>query len=133
MRKTKAELRAMREDCGMTQQDVADKFDVRKLTVKRWENQTVEGSEPPDDVWEWIMNTRYSIAEEARDLSRRLISLAEDEGDEGAVCLPYYRVRGELDATGQDDRPIGVVNAITRMTARLIEDAGRDVVIEYRK
>lgn len=123
----------MREDCGMTQQDVADKFDVRKLTVKRWENQSVEGSEPPDDVWKWIMNTRYSIAEEARDLSRRLISLAEDEGDEGAVCLPYYRVQEELDATGQDDRPIGVVNAITRMTARLIEDAGRDVVIEYRK
>lgn len=132
MIKTKAAFRAMREDCGMTQQDVADEIGVRLISVKKWENHEQE-RQPPDDVWEWLVETRSSMVSESAERARHLIALAEGEGDEGPVRLPYYRVQEELDATGQDDRPMGVVNAITRMTARLIEDAGRDVAIEYRQ
>lgn len=132
MIKTKASCRALREECGMTQQDMADEFGVRILAVKRWENPSVQGHEPPDDVWDWLVETRSSMVSESVERARHLIALAEGEGDEGPVRLPYYRVQEEMDATGQDDRPMGVVNAITRMTARLIEDAGRDVAIEYR-
>ena len=132
MRKTKAAFRAMREECGMTQQDIADKFDVRKLTVKRWENPAIDGCEPPEDVWLWLSETMNGIGSEGSERARHLISLADEEGEDWPICLIYYRTQEELDATGQDDRPMGVVNAITRMTARLIEDAGRDVAIEYR-
>lgn len=117
----------------MTQQDMADEFGVRILAVKRWENPSVAGHEPPDDVWDWLVETRSSMVSESAEIARHLIALSEGECDEGPVRLPYYRVQEELDAAGQDDRPIGVVNAITRMAARLIEDAGRDVAIEYRQ
>lgn len=40
MIRTKAAFRALREECGLTQADIAAEAGVRLLTVKKWENPT---------------------------------------------------------------------------------------------
>jgi DNA-binding XRE family transcriptional regulator len=36
------EMRAMREELGLTQEQLADKLDVHRITVSRWENGTLD-------------------------------------------------------------------------------------------
>lgn len=128
--KTKAALRAMREDCGLTQQDVADEFGVRVLTVKRWERPGE--SEPPDDVWSTMLSWHDELRAEAKRHAEEIISMRGEEKNDAPVVLAYYRTQDELDARQLPcglDRPVGYANAITREVARLLAEEG--VAVRY--
>lgn len=131
MNKNKASFRALREECGLTQQDVANQFDVRVLSVKRWENDK-EPSQPPDDVWEWLVKTRDSINSDACVWADRVISIANNEANDKPIIIAYYRTQDDLDRFGQDDRPYSLVNTISRKAASIIEAAGYDVQFAYK-
>ena len=128
MEKTKAAFRAMREVCGLSQQDVADEAGVRVLSVKRWENPN-EPNMPPDDVWAFLLACRDELIATAKAMA----DSARDLPGNRAV-LTYYRDQAQLDAvqlsTG-NDRPVGFANAITRRAAALLEVSGFQVEFEY--
>ncbi len=116
MKKTKATARAMREACGMTQNELAAEFDVEVRTVKRWEN-PAHPSNFPDEVFHWLEAARADMTSRAVGLAQ---SIAADKPER--VVLPYFRTQEELDAVqlpvGQD-QPVGYFNA----TMRLVCDA----------
>ena len=120
MKKTKAAFRAIREECGLTQQDIADEADVKILSVKRWEN-TKEDHQPPDDVWQWLLALRGAMYEDARHITTQIIeSLTEDAKD---LVLDYYRTQEDLDSVQlpEADEPVGYVNAGTRLVGQMLD------------
>lgn len=131
MIKTKATFRALREECGLSQQDIADEFDVNRMTVKRWENPSLTGSKLPDDVWAFVLAARGALHEDARSIADQIIgSMAGVKGPHG-LTLDYYRTQDDLDAA-QDgaDEPVGYVNARMRLVGQLLDRA--EVPYSYR-
>lgn len=134
MIKTKAAFRALRESCGMTQKNVADEADVAMFSVKRWENEDESSHQPPDDVWEWLVECHQSMIAEARESAEKVLALAEEERNDGPIVIRYYRTQDALDAAQLPigmDRPVGYVNAIAMRAAEIIEDSGRETLLRY--
>lgn len=132
MKKSKAAFRAVREACGLSQQDVADEAGVQLRTVKKWESSGSDIKQPPDDVWEWLVAMRDAAYAEAARMAANAIELAVDESDSGPIYIAYYRMQADLERFGQDDRPYGLVNTISRKAAEIIEDAGYEVEFAYK-
>lgn len=129
--KTKAAFRAVREECGLTNQDVADEAGASLAAVRKWEYETRPYNQPPDDVWAWLLACREGLYEEARRAVNE--ALAMHRGD-APVVLTYYRTQEQLDArqlAAGMDRPVGYINAITREVARQLCDKHVDVVLAY--
>lgn len=127
--KTKAAFRAMRDECGLTQQDIADEFGVNKMTIKRWEKPGE--AMPPDDVWEWMVKARDNLYAEAKHFVDEVTR--EHKGCDSIVVI-YYRSQDEVDQRQLPvglDRPVGYVNAITRETVRILRDRHIDVRYAY--
>lgn len=134
MIKTKAAFRALRESCGMTQRDVADEAGVAVFSVKRWENEDDSSHQPPDDVWEWLVECHQGMVAEARESAAEVLALADEERNEGPIAIRYYRTQEALDEAQLPmgmDRPVGYVNAIAMRSAEIIEEAGRETVLAY--
>lgn len=134
MIKTKAAFRALRESCGMTQKNVADEADVAMFSVKRWENEDESSHQPPDDVWEWLVECHQRMIAEARESAAKAIALAREERNDGPVAIRYYRTQEALDEEQLPlgiDRPVGYVNAVSMRAAEIIEDAGMDTLLMY--
>lgn len=120
MMKTKAAFRALREECGLTQADVASQADVRVLTVKRWESHNINDCMPPDDVWLLLLERRDALEEEARAAVEAIKRM--HRGNE-PVAIRYYRTQEQLDEVQLDrDRPVGYVNAVTRRCMQLLSE-----------
>lgn len=129
MERTKAEFRAVREMVGMSQQELADALEVKKLSVKRWERPDIDGYEPPQDAWE--------VLDDARAMQRQVVdyavgkagSISTDMGGEPqAVQLPYWRTQDAYDAAHPDDAgPVGCANANVRLVADRLESFGFEV------
>lgn len=134
MIKTKAAFRALRESCGMTQKNVADEASVAMFSVKRWENEDESSHQPPDDVWEWLVECHQSMIAEARESAAKAIALAREERNDGPIAIRYYRAQEALDEAQLPlgiDRPVGYVNAVSMRAAEIIEDAGMDTLLMY--
>ena len=127
MAKTKANFRALREMCGVTQQQVADELGVRALTVKRWE----KGETPiPGDAMAWLTGcVEEHDAGVAENLGRILATIPAD----GEVCLTYYRTQEQADAEAYPEQagPYGFLNAVTRSTAERLVAMGYRVSFTY--
>ncbi len=134
MEKTKAAFRALREECGFTQQEIADEFGVRLLTVKKWEKPHSDISAPPDDVWQWLLECRGALHQDAREIAEQIMeSLESFPNGIQKLELDYYRTQEALDnvqlGTGTDE-PVGYVNARTRLVGQLLDRA--EVPYTYR-
>ena len=122
MLKTKAALKAVRESCGLSQQDVADEVGVRILSVKRWENPK-QPQEAPEDVWSFLLHARGAMFEDARNLADQMIKSYKGSGE---VIIDYYRTQEELDAVQLDagiDEPVEYYNARARLIGQFLEQA----------
>lgn len=132
MKKTKAAFRAIREDCGLSQQDVADEAGVNVRSVKRWENDGIEGYMPPDDVWQFLLAARGALYEDARTISDQMI---ESLKNGSSITLFYNRTQPDLDEVQLDegiDEPVGYANARLREIARLLDTAEAPYVFEFK-
>lgn len=130
MRKSKTAFRAMREECGLTQQDIADETGANKVTVKRWERSDVKYYEPPDEVWEWLLTVRETMRADAESMAERLMRMAASIQWDKSLTISYYRTQEELDAVQLPaglDRPVGFVNATARRVADILEGNGWEV------
>ncbi len=127
MEKSKANIRAIREACGMTQSDVSGETGATVGVVRSWEDPSC-GVLPPDDVWAWLLMTRDALVMDARDAVEQIMSSRTTQ----VVALPYYRTQGDLDAVQLAqgiDEPVGYHNARTRMIAQML--AEREVPYEF--
>lgn len=127
MAKTTANFRALREMCGVTQQQAADALGVRVLTVKRWE----KGETPiPDDAMGWLMEC---VAEHDAGVSESLGRILAALPAGGEVCMTYYRTQEQADAEAYPEQagPYGFLNSITRSTAERLVAMGHRVSFSY--
>ena len=125
---TKANFRAQREVCGLSQNDVADALGVRTLTVKRWERPGFP--EPPADAWEWL--SRAVEAHDAAVTSMAAVALARRDTDGvDYVSITYYRDQAQYDSLGRDPGPVGVVNARARAVGELLARENFEVSYAY--
>lgn len=133
MRKTKAAFKAVRESCGLSQQDVADEAGVRILSVKRWENPD-HPSQPPDDVWAFLLAARGAMHEDAREAAREIAESYKAADGAGDVAIDYYRNQEQLDEvqlSGGVDEPVGYCNARARLIGNLLDKAEVPYTFEY--
>lgn len=134
LEKTKAAFRAIREECGMTQHDIADEAGVDVRSVKRWENPAVEGYMPPDEVWSFLLSCRGALHQDAREIADQIIdSIKATNGK--TVTLQYFRTQEDLDAVQLKDgidEPVGYNNARTRLIAQHLEQAEIPYNYQYK-
>ena len=130
MTMSKAQFRATRERCGISQQMLASKADVKVLSVKRWEKPGE--AEPPADVQAWL--------EHMLDLHIQAVEAALDAVDEmtetqghapNHVDLLYYRSQAHYDTYGRDKGDYAIVNARSREIAASLEAQGIEARFKY--
>ena len=124
----KAQFRALREACGISQAVAAEELDVDIRTVKRWEGPNARWI-VPDDAMAYVVD--------AHDEHMRAVSVSVDaarksldQAPEGAVRevrLTYYRTQEEYDACGRDVGYFGIVNARSRAIGEQLEADGVQV------
>ena len=132
MIRTKAAFRALREECGLTQADIAAEAGVRLLTVKKWENPTSDIKEPPDDVWQFLLECRGAMHQDAREIAQQILDSLETVPGVHDLQLDYYRTQDDLDAVQLPDvdEPVGYVNARMRLVGQLLDKA--EIPYTYR-
>lgn len=112
---TPAGFKALREICGITQQQAADALDVRVLTVKRWESGYTR---IPADALEWIV----AAAQDHDDAVAETVAKVREEIEPGGlVILPYYRTQEQLDAALDDAAPYQFANAVSRAAGEMLK------------
>lgn len=120
---SKAQFRATRERCGISQQMMADHFGNKVLTVKRWEKPGE--AEPPEDAQAYL---RHMLDLHVQAVGAALDAVDEMEEELGKslshVDLLYYRSQAHYDRFGRDKGDFSVVNARTREIAALLETQG---------
>ncbi len=130
MTMSKAQFRATRERCGISQQMMADHFGNKVLTVKRWEKPGE--AEPPEDAQAYLLHML--------DLHVQAVEAALDAVDEmeelngnppSHVDLLYYRSQVHYNHFGRDKGDFSVVNARTREIAALLETQGIEARFKY--
>lgn len=130
MTMSKAQFRATRERCGISQQMMADHFGNKVLTVKRWEKPGE--AEPPKDAQAYLLHML--------DLHVQAVEAALDAVDEmeeelgkspSHVDLLYYRSQAHYDRFGRDKGDFSVVNARAREIAALLEAQGIEARFQY--
>lgn len=89
---------------------------------------------PPDDVWQFLLECRGALYEDARLIAEQIIESTQAiEGAHG-LTLDYYRTQEELDAVQlpDADEPVGYVNARMRLVGHLLDKAEVPYTFEYR-
>lgn len=127
MANTTANFRALRELCGITQQQAADACGVRVLTVKRWER----GDAPvPDDAMAWLMEC---VAEHDRGVADELGEIMANIPEGAEICLTYYRTQEQADLAAYPEAagPFGFLNAVYRSVAERLVAMGYKVSFSY--
>lgn len=126
----KAQFRAIRERCGISQQMLASKAGVKVLSVKRWEKPGEAGA--PADVCAWLghmLNLHIQAVESALDAVDEMEEL--NGNPPSHVDLLYYRSQAHYDRFGRDKGNFSVVNARTREIAAILEAQGIEARFRY--
>lgn len=125
---TKADLRALRETVGLSQQQFADLAHVSRETIKRWENDTYDW-QAPADAW--------AILYELRDRQLAAVDAALDFADTmhddapSETVISYYRSQAQYDACHPDGGLYTVANATARAIGMALELDDHTVRYEY--
>lgn len=126
---TAANFRALREICGVTQQQVADVLGVSVLTVKKWEKGV---NRVPGDALSFI---REAAAEHTRAVRTEVAEAASSAQPGSALCLTYYRTQEQADLeaglAGGTAGPYQFLNAVRRSVGERLIDMGYLVSFKY--
>lgn len=119
----KAQFRATRERCGISQQMMADHFGNKVLTVKRWEKPGE--AEPPEDAQAYLLHMLDLHVQAVEAALDAVDEMEEPNGNPPShVDLLYYRSQAHYDRYGRDRGDFAVVNARAREIAALLETQG---------
>lgn len=125
MRSKKAWMKAAREICGLSQNDVAVEADVQSRTVRRWEKPGEQ--EPPEDVVSWLTDALEDHRQSVNDFVREITSKVKPGS---RVLLNWYLDQKQRDYEGGSDTPYTYDNAIIRSVAERLIDLG--YIVEFR-
>lgn len=125
--RNKQEFKALREQVGMSQTDLALALDVSERSVKRWESIKYKEYNAPQDAWD--------ILDDALKLQRQVISVALGQIDEAAqevggypasVKLVYWSSQAEYDEYHcvDDDGDWRQANATARIVSYALHERG---------
>ena len=132
MNHTKANLRALRETIGMSQQLLADMLKVDVRSVKRWEAPN-NSWEPPEDAFR-LLERYYQLQsdqlDDALDKADAVMDMAD--GKPQATALNYYTSQGEYEAVHPGEGAMWqMVNATTRLIGIHLDAMGWEVDYVY--
>ena len=129
MRRTSAEVKALRESVGLSQADLAELAGVSVRTIKRWERDMT----PPTDVCDLLERyvVRKAKAVEAALETVDRITWGQAGRAPDLIPLTYYRSQEEYDALGRDAGPFGVANANSRAVGEALMARGFEVEFRY--
>lgn len=122
-----ANVRAMREVCGITQQQMADALGVRTMTVKRWESGAIPA---PRDALEWIADALREHDAAVAELVGGVVAQVPS----GSECvLDYYRTQEQAQAAamGGECAPHQFLDAVARSAAERLTFLGYRVSFAY--
>lgn len=125
--RNKQEFKALREQVGMSQADLALMLGVAERSVKRWESIKYTNYNAPQDAWD--------ILDDALKLQRQVISAALGQIDEAAqevggypesVKLVYWSSQAEYDEHHcvDDDGDWRQANATARIVSYALHERG---------
>lgn len=125
--RSKQEFKALREQIGMSQADLALALGVTERSAKRWESIKYTNYNAPQDAWD--------ILDDALKLQRQVISAALGQIDEAAqevggypasVKLVYWSTQAEYDEYHcvDDDGDWRQANATARIVSYALHERG---------
>ena len=125
--RSKQEFKALREQVGMSQADLAFALGVTERSAKRWESIKYTNYNAPQDAWD--------ILDDALKLQRQVISAALGQIDEAAqevggypesVKLVYWSSQAEYDEYHcvDDDGDWRQANATARIVSYALHERG---------
>ena len=123
---TKATLKAMREMCGLTQQDVARELGVTDRSVRRWENPE-QPHTPPQELIDFIADSFRAHF----DAISQTMDIVEDFDKAQNIQLTVYRNQAQYDTLGRDSGLYTVANANTYAVAQALTTQGYKVSFAY--
>ena len=126
----KAQFRAIRDRCGISQKMLADRFGNAVLTVKRWEKPGE--AEPPADAQAWLESMLTQHVEAVEAALDAVDEMTETQGHAPShVDLLYYRSQAHYDTYGRDKGDYAIVNARSREIAAILEAQGIEARFRY--
>lgn len=115
--RTMADFKALRENCGLSQQNVADALGVHLQTVKRWEKPSFPYN-IPDDAFDYLDSVAESQANQVAHMLDVIAQQVEQFGkDHVLMPITYYRDQQMHDAYCRHEKPFGWSNAVARKLA----------------
>lgn len=130
-----AKLRARRELCGLTIEELAkecgcDPADVRALE-EPW-----HGVKASDDVAVAVGARLDELQERMGDMLDYAMEVYEEfadvkRTDPQAIVMPYYRDQAEFDEHGRDEGSFSFANAVTRACLAAFDDFGVPTKLYY--
>ncbi len=127
---THATFRAIREQLGYSQDQLAIELDVSLRTIKRWESPA--GTEIPAGVEQDLLELKElqqsavdTIVDQVKQVERNIGS------DAKTIQMTYYRNQLEYNALGRDKGCYTVANANSRLAGQELERLGYNVVYLY--
>lgn len=123
---TKAWVMAVREVCGISQEDLARGVNVQIRTVRRWE--TPGEAEPPADVQAWLSD---ALAEHEQAVSELVDEAVKSAKPGQGIELEWYRNQTQRDFAGNPGSPYTFSNAIMRSAGERLGVLGFKVVYRY--
>ena len=130
MAMSKAQFRATRERCGISQQMMADHFGNKVLTVKRWEKPGE--AEPPEDAQAYLLHMLDLHIQAVEAALDAVDEMTETQGHAPShVDLLYYRSQAHYDTYGRDKGDYAIANARAREIAAILEAQGIEVRVKY--
>ncbi len=129
--RTKADFKALREACGLSQQNVADALGVHLQTIKRWEKPSFPYA-VPDDAFDYLDSVAESQANQVNYMLGVVAQQVEQFGKNPVlVPITYYRDQQMYDTYGRDKGPFGWPNAVARKLAYELAKRGISYLFRY--
>ena len=129
--RTKADFKALREACGLSQQNVADALGVHLQTIKRWEKPSFPYA-VPDDAFAYLDSVAESQANQVNYMLGVVAQQVEQFGKNPVlVPITYYRDQQMYDKYGRDEGPFGWPNAVARKLAYELDKRGISYSFRY--
>lgn len=130
-----AKLRAKRELCGLSHEELAKECGVDWLDVRSLE-EPWRGVGVSDDVAATLAAHLDELQERMGDMLDYAVGVYEEVADVAqtnpqAIVMPYYRDQAEFDEYGRDEGSYSFANAVTRACLAAFDDLGVTTRLYY--